>query len=437
MEPDLTIVLLGHTGVGKSASGNTILGHKAFESKRSLKSVTKEISKKEGKVCGRQISVIDTPGILCAGAEEQIKTCCQEVLQSSRPHLFLVGIKIDRFTEESNEAVEAAVRVVGDEGLKHSYLLFTNGDALDDPLEEFINDPDGPLPPIVERFGRRYHLFNNKDNDQQQVSELLEKKIPSHSLQSESVILEDRRIVLLGLPGTGKSSSGNTILGSKKFKSSCGFGSVTKESVSASAEVEGRQVTVVDTPGFADKCLSHQQLFTEIVKSIEKADLGPHAFVIVVRIGRISSADIALFEILQKVFFRDALKHAMVLFTHGDLLKVEKQTIEEMIQADRHASELLSMFGGRYCVFNNGQRDRQQVRNLLNKVDEMVAANGGQYCTREIFKRLEEELCRSSQLVQRKLPDKSFKDGEKPLSLWELFIYYLKLFPKMFSRLIH
>ena len=100
MDQRLNIVLLGNTGVGKSASANTILGLKAFKSQRAFKSVTTQCSEAAGNVCGRQISVIETPGISCAGDEEQIKNSCQDVLHSARPCLFLVVIKIDRFTDE-------------------------------------------------------------------------------------------------------------------------------------------------------------------------------------------------------------------------------------------------------------------------------------------------------------------------------------------------
>ncbi|XP_044189035.1 interferon-induced very large GTPase 1-like isoform X1 [Thunnus albacares] len=171
---DLTIVLLGHSGAGKSASGNSILGWEAFKSKQSFKPVTTQIREQTGSVFGKRITVIDTPGIL--DSEEEIRTRCWNVLQSCRPHLFLVVIRVGRFTEEGERAVEAAVRVLGDQGLKNSFLLFTGGDTLSKSLNEYIFEfKRSSLIDWVHRFGERFHLFNNQTKDQQQVRELLQK----------------------------------------------------------------------------------------------------------------------------------------------------------------------------------------------------------------------------------------------------------------------
>uniref|UniRef100_A0A668UB41 AIG1-type G domain-containing protein n=1 Tax=Oreochromis aureus TaxID=47969 RepID=A0A668UB41_OREAU len=84
----------------------------------------------------------------------------------------------------------------------------------------------------------------------------------------------DLTVVLMG---RGRSSAGNTILGSERFPTGCGFEPVPAEVVSGSAAVEGCWITVVDTPGFTARDSDEDQLKKRLRMMEEQSDPGPHA----------------------------------------------------------------------------------------------------------------------------------------------------------------
>ena len=64
---EVRLVLIGKTGVGKSDTGNKILGNKHFMASAGGSSITKQCSYKKGFNLGREISIVDTPGLFDTG----------------------------------------------------------------------------------------------------------------------------------------------------------------------------------------------------------------------------------------------------------------------------------------------------------------------------------------------------------------------------------
>ncbi|XP_059183329.1 GTPase IMAP family member 4 isoform X2 [Centropristis striata] len=187
--------------------------------------------------------------------------------------------------------------------------------------------------------------------------------------------LPEVRLVVLGWRWPGKSLTGNTILGREEFR----LERAAEFCVKRESEAAGRQVMVVDTPGWFSAQDTPPSYKEELVRGATLCPPGPHGFLLCIPVGMFTEVDRSRIEEHVSLFGEHVWEHTIVVFTWAEVLRTI--SIERYIRREgKDLQWVLEKCKRRYFVINNCIfGEHPQVGRLLERVEKMVAEEGGFY----------------------------------------------------------
>lgn len=226
--------------------------------------------------------------------------------------------------------------------------------------------------------------------------------------------------MVVGSSGSSQFLLTNAILGREEFSKDVTCISGSRKNI---GELAGRRVAVVNGPNIYDKDMSQPKTKMELRRSKCLCIPGPHAFLVAFDMDKISPNDFRAPKLIRARFGRHCLRHCIVLLAYEGNL--DRAALENRVQkTDWHLRELIEKYGGRFHIFNKNWRDRSQDRELLQKIERMVASLGGACFSSRTFQKAEVSVKKEEKRLRKKRAaeiERAWTEMEKKYIAEELY----------------
>ncbi|KAK5913965.1 hypothetical protein CgunFtcFv8_008442 [Champsocephalus gunnari] len=228
------------------------------------------------------------------------------------------------------------------------------------------------------------------------------------------------RLMLISSCGPSQFLLTNYILGREAFtKDITSISECTKNT----GVLSGRRVAVINAPNIYDKGICQVKREMELRKSKCLCSPGPHAFLVTFDLEKISKNEMKTPKMMMERYGRHFLRHCIVLLAYGGNL--ELPALEDRVEkTDWLLRDLIEQYGGRFHIFSKNWRDRRSDRELLKKIERMVASLGGAFFSSRTFQKADEYVKKEEKRLKKQREgeiEKAWVEMEKQYIAEELY----------------
>ncbi|XP_039859569.1 uncharacterized protein LOC120716197 isoform X2 [Simochromis diagramma] len=377
---ELRVVLLGNSWSQRRDVGNFILGGAVFSTEEPDCCV-----RVSGRCRWKEVVLINTPDLLHPNISEDkltelIETCVR--LSDPGPHVFLLVLQPEDFTEEQRLRLQTVLEDFGDQSFEHSLILMSS------PTEEqlaytenykqhpalkhlvtmcryrYLKQKDLELQELLTRFSQIVRENKEKhvscdlsetgaDGSHQTLKHQL--SVPAN-MDPARAAARGLRIVLFGKNEEEKTTLGNFITKKNYFQ----FRNISpaKHCEDAGGAWKEKPVTVVKTPDMFS--LSVQGVREEMKSCVSLCPPGPNVLLLLVKPSDFTEENRKTLKFILSLFGEDSFKHSMIISTYRHQWKETSISVNKILQ---------DCDGRHYNMFTN------EHKVLMEKIEDMLQEN--------------------------------------------------------------